>query len=206
MNDPLGGRDISGRTRSVPPENRFSLQEAGINKHLTQRTRDAGALEKAGRIFLDENGEGATEVIFKIRKASTGDAEAIVEVLDHVPFLRDCYRGEAGISLVENNPDIFWLADLDGRVASVMIVQRKYDFRRLEISLIVTKPEFRRCDYARGLIHKAKQIAADDKVDLVAYPENDISRDLFISEQFSLVPSEEKHPMYRFFGAQIEPR
>jgi hypothetical protein len=58
------------------------------------------ALEKAGRIFLDENGEGAAEVTFKIRKASTEDAEAIVEVFDHVPFLKDCYRGEAGISLV----------------------------------------------------------------------------------------------------------
>lgn len=151
-------------------------------------------------------GERATKVIFRIRKASTGDAEAIVEVLDHAPFLKDCYRGEAGISLVENNPDIFWLADLDGRVASVMIVQRKYDFGRLEISLIVTKPEFRRRDYARGLIRKAKQIAAEDKVDLVAYPENDISRDLFIIEQFRLVPSEEKHPMYRFSGTKIEPR
>ena len=209
MNDPLGGRDISGRTRSVPPENRFSLQEAGINKHLTQRTRDAAALEKAGRIFLDENGEGATEVTFKIRKASTEDAEAIIEVFDHVPFLKDCYRGEAGISLVENNPHIFWLADLDGRVASVMIVQRKYDFGWLEISLIVTKPEFRRRDYARGLIHKAKWIAAESKLDLVAYAENDISRDLFISEQFSLVPgvqSAKKHPMYRFSGTQNEPR
>ena len=58
------------------------------------------ALEKAVCIFLDENGEGAAEVIFKIRKASTEDAEAIVEVFDHVPFLKDCYRGEAGISLV----------------------------------------------------------------------------------------------------------
>ena len=167
------------------------------------------ALEKAGRIFLDENGEGAAEVTFKIRKASTEDAEAIIEVFDHVPFLKDCYRGEAGISLVENNPHIFWLADLDGRVASVMIVQRKYDFGRLEISLIVTKPEFRRRDYARGLIHKAKWIAAESKLDLVAYAENDISRDLFISEQFSLVPgvqSAEGHPMYRFSGTQNEPR
>ena len=90
-----------------------------------------------------------------------------------------------------------------------MIVQRKYDFRRLEISLIVTKPEFRRRDYARGLIHKAKQIATESRLDLVAYVENDISRDLFISEQFSLVPgaqSEERHPMYRFSGTQIKRR
>jgi len=109
---------------------------------------------------------------------------------------------------VENNPHIFWLADLDGRVASVMIVQSKYDFGRLEISLIVTKPEFRRRDYARGLIHKAKWIAAESKLDLVAYAENDISRDLFISERFTLVPevqSAEGHPMYRFSGTQIEP-
>ena len=43
----------------------------------------------------------AAEVTFKIRKASTEDAaEAIIEVFDHVPFLKD----------------------LDGRVASVMIV------------------------------------------------------------------------------------
>ena len=128
-------------------------------------------------------GESELEVRFDIRKARAEDADAIVEVLDHVPFLKDRYRGEAGISLVENNPDIFWLADLDGRVASVMIVQRKYDFGRLEISLIVTKPEFRRREFARGLIHKAKRMAADSEVELVAYAENDISRDLFISEQ-----------------------
>jgi N-acetylglutamate synthase-like GNAT family acetyltransferase len=141
------------------------------------------------------------KVTFEIRKASTEDAEAIVDVLDHVPFLKDRYRGEAGISLVENNLEKIWLADLNGRVASVMIVQRN-DFGQLEISLIVTKPEFRRRDFARGLIHKAKRIAADSKVDLVAYAE-DISRDLFISEQFSLVPevqNEQGHPMYRFSG------
>ena len=145
---------------------------------------------------------------FYIRKARAGDADAIVEVLDHVPFLQDRYRGEAGISLVENNLEMIWLADLYGRVASVMIVQRKYDFGQLEISLIVTKPEFRRRDYARGLIHKAKRIAADSKVDLITYPENDISRDLFISEQFSLVPevqNKQGHPMYRFSGTQIGP-
>jgi ribosomal protein S18 acetylase RimI-like enzyme len=62
-----------------------------------------------------------------------------------------------------------------------MIVQRKHDFWRLEISLIVTKPEFRRRDFARGLIRKAKRIAADSEVELVAYAENDISRDLFIT-------------------------
>jgi ribosomal protein S18 acetylase RimI-like enzyme len=80
---------------------------------------------------------------------------------------------------------------------------------RLEISLIATKPEFRRRDFARGLIHKAKRIAADSEVELVAHTENDISRDLFISERFSLVPeaqSVEGHPMYRFSGKQIEPR
>ena len=90
-----------------------------------------------------------------------------------------------------------------------MIVQRKYDFGRLEISLIVTKPEFRRRDFARGLIHKAKKIAADSEVELVAYAENDISRDLFISEEFSLVlgvQSAEGHPMYRFSGTRIEAR
>jgi len=84
-----------------------------------------------------------------------------------------------------------------------MIVQRKYDFGRLEISLIVTKPEFRRRDFARVLIHKAKRIAADSEVKLVAHAENDISRNLSISEQFRLVPedqSAEGHPMYRFSG------
>jgi N-acetylglutamate synthase-like GNAT family acetyltransferase len=146
------------------------------------------------------------KVTFEIRKASTEDAEAIVDVLDHVPFLKDRYRGEAGISLVENNLEKIWLADLNGRVASVMIVQRN-DFGQLEISLIVTKPEFRRRDFARGLIHKAKRIAADSKVDLVAYAE-DISRDLFISEQFSLVPevqNKQGHPMYRFRDADRAP-
>jgi ribosomal protein S18 acetylase RimI-like enzyme len=152
-------------------------------------------------------GEAELEVTFKIRKASAEDAEAIIEVLDHVPFLKDRYRGEAGISLVENNLDMIWLADLGGRVASVMVLRK--DLGRLEISLIVTKPEFRRRDFARGLIHKAKRIAADSEVELVAHTENDISRDLFISEQFSLVPevqSVEGHPMYRFSGKQIEPR
>ena len=120
------------------------------------------------------------EVRFDIRKARAEDADAIVEVLDHVPFLKDRYRGEAGISLVENNLEMIWLADLNGRVASVMIVQRNHDFGRLEISLIVTKPEFRRRDFAQGLIRKAKRIAADSEVELVAYAENDISRDLFI--------------------------
>ncbi len=80
--------------------------------------------------------EGESEVRFDIRKARAEDADAIVEVLDHVPFLKDRYRGEAGISLVENNLEMVWLADFNGRVASVMIVQRKYDFGRLEISLI----------------------------------------------------------------------
>ncbi|MGO9236946.1 MAG: GNAT family N-acetyltransferase [Methylocella sp.] len=146
---------------------------------------------------------------FDVRKARAEDADAILEVLDHVPFLKDRYRGEAGISLVENNLDMIWLADLDGRVASVMIVHRKSDFGRLEISLIVTKSEFRRRDFARGLIHKAKRIAADSEVELVAYAENDISRDLFIREQFRLDPgvqSAEGHPMYRFSGTRIEPR
>jgi ribosomal protein S18 acetylase RimI-like enzyme len=148
-------------------------------------------------------GESELEVRFDIRKARAEDADAIVEVLDHVPFLKDRYRGEAGISLVENNLEMIWLADLNGRVASVMIVQRNHDFGRLEISLIVTKPEFRRRDFAQGLIRKAKRIAADSEVELVAYAENDISRDLFISEQFSLVPevqNEQGHPMYRFSG------
>lgn len=137
---------------------------------------------------------------FEIRKASTEDAGAIVEVLDHTPFLKDCYRGEAGISLVENNLDIIWLSDLNGRVASVMIVLCKYDFGRLEISLIVTKPEFQRRGFARGLIHRAKRIAADSKVELVAYPENNISLDLLISERFKLDPDRRKcaegYPMY----------
>jgi ribosomal protein S18 acetylase RimI-like enzyme len=82
-----------------------------------------------------------------------------------------------------------------------MIILRKDDFRRLEISLLVTKPEFRRRGFARDLIHKAKRIAADSKADLVAYPENDISRDPLISEQFSLVPGRQNvqgHPMWRF--------
>ncbi len=138
---------------------------------------------------------------FDIRKARAEDVDAIIEVLDHVPFLKDRYRGEAGISLVENNLDMIWLADLGGRVASVMVLRK--DLGRLEISLIVTKPEFRRRDFARGLIHKAKRIAADSEVELVAHTENDISRDLFISEQFRLVPEDqsvEGHPMYRFSG------
>ncbi len=143
---------------------------------------------------------------FEVRKARAEDADAIVEVLDHVPFLKDRYRGEAGISLVENNLDMIWLADLGGRVASVMILRK--DLGRLEISLIVTKAEFRRRDFARGLIHKAKRIAAEGEVELVAHTENDISRDLFISEQFRLVPeaqNKQGHPMYRFSGKQIEP-
>jgi hypothetical protein len=37
---------------------------------------------------------------FEVRKARAEDADAIVEVLDHVPFLKDRYRGEAGIFLV----------------------------------------------------------------------------------------------------------
>jgi ribosomal protein S18 acetylase RimI-like enzyme len=115
------------------------------------------------RKFLSgrEGEEGEAEVTLEIRKASTEDAGAIVEVFDHAPFLKDCYRGEAGISLVENKLDTIWLADLDGRVASVMIVLRKDDFGGLEISLIVTKPEFQRRGFARDLIHKAKWIAAD---------------------------------------------
>jgi len=144
-------------------------------------------------------------VTFEVRKARAEDADAIVEVLDHVPFLKDRYRGEAGISLVENNLDMIWLADLGGRVASVMILRK--DLGRLEISLIVTKAEFRRRDFARGLIHKAKRIAAESEVELVAHTENDISRDLFISEQFRLVPeaqNKQGHPMYRFSGKQIE--
>ena len=143
---------------------------------------------------------------FDIRKARAEDADAIIEVLDHVPFLKDRYRGEAGISLVENNLDMIWLADLGGRVASMMILRK--DLGRLEISLIVTKAEFRRRDFARGLIHKAKRIAAESEVELVAHTENDISRDLFISEQFRLVPeaqNKQGHPMYRFSGKQIEP-
>ena len=143
---------------------------------------------------------------FEVRKARAEDADAIVEVLDHVPFLKDRYRGEAGISLVENNLDMIWLADLGGRVASMMILRK--DLGRLEISLIVTKAEFRRRDFARGLIHKAKRIAAESEVELVAHTENDISRDLFISEQFRLVPeaqNKQGHPMYRFSGKQIEP-
>ncbi len=144
---------------------------------------------------------------FDIRKARAEDVDAIIEVLDHVPFLKDRYRGEAGISLVENNLDMIWLADLGGRVASMMVLRK--DLGRLEISLIVTKPEFRRRDFARGLIHKAKRIAAESEVELVAHTENDISRDLFISEQFRLVPEDqsvEGHPMYRFSGTRIEPR
>jgi ribosomal protein S18 acetylase RimI-like enzyme len=143
---------------------------------------------------------------FEVRKARAEDADAIVEVLDHVPFLKDRYRGEAGISLVENNLDMIWLADLGGRVASMMILRK--DLGRLEISLIVTKAEFRRRDFARGLIHKAKRIAAESEVELVAHTENDISRDLFISEQFRLVPeaqNKQGHSMYRFSGKQIEP-
>jgi len=94
-----------------------------------------------------------------------------------------------------------------GRVASVMVLRK--DLGRLEISLIVTKPEFRRRDFARVLIHKAKRIAADSEVKLVAHAENDISRNLSISEQFRLVPedqSAEGHPMYRFSGTRIEAR
>ena len=61
---------------------------------------------------------------FDIRKARAEDVDAIIEVLDHVPFLKDRYRGDAGISLVENNLDMIWLADLGGRVASMMVCAR----------------------------------------------------------------------------------
>jgi N-acetylglutamate synthase-like GNAT family acetyltransferase len=127
-------------------------------------------------------------VAFSIRKASTEDAKAIVEVLDYAPFLKDRYRGEDGISLVKDKIDLFWLAALDGRVASVMIVLPKIDFGCLEISVLVTKPEFERRGFARALTQKAKGLAAEMKLDLVAYPENEKSLTLLISERFELDP------------------
>lgn len=107
---------------------------------------------------------------FAIRKASTEDARAIVEVLDHAAFLKDRYRGEAGISLVKDNINMIWLADLDGQVVSVMLATPKYDFGCLEVHLLVTRSEFERRGFARALTHKAKRLAADSKLDLVAIP------------------------------------
>jgi len=126
-------------------------------------------------------------VTLEIRKAIPEDARAIVEVLDHADLM-DCYRGEAGISFIKDNTDIIWLADLDGQVVSVMVVHP--DLGCLKIKLIVTRPgpEFERHGYARALTRKAKQIAADDKVDLVAYieNENEKSKNLLITEDFKL--------------------
>jgi hypothetical protein len=127
-------------------------------------------------------------VTLEIRKAIPEDASTIVEVLDHADFLNDCYRGEAGISFVKDNTDIIWLAGLDGQVVSVMVVHP--DLGGLKIKLIVTRPgpEFERHGYARALTRKAKQIAADDKVDLVAYieNENEKSKNLLITEDLKL--------------------
>jgi N-acetylglutamate synthase-like GNAT family acetyltransferase len=128
-------------------------------------------------------------VTFDIRKAEFEDVVAIIEVLDHAPFLMDCYRGEGGISLIEKRLDWLWLVDLNGQVASVMIVLPKNDLGLLEIRLIVTKPWFRRRGFARAAIHKAKLLAADSGLDLTAYAENDVSRDLLASEGFELVRS-----------------
>jgi len=147
-------------------------------------------------------------VTFDIRKARTEDAGEIVEVLEHAHFLKDYYRGQAGISLVETRLNLIWLADLNGRIAALMMLLHKNDLGLLEISLIVTKPEFRRRGFARDLIKKGKQIARDSRLDLVAYPENGASKELLISEQFSLVPCRQNlqgHPMYRFSRKLIEP-
>jgi ribosomal protein S18 acetylase RimI-like enzyme len=148
------------------------------------------------------------EVTFDIRKARTEDAGEIVEVLEHAPFVNDCYRGEAGISLIETRLNLIWLADLNGRIASLMMLLHKDDLGLLEISLSVTKPEFRRRGFARDLIHKGKQIARDSRLDLVAHPENNTSRELLISEQFTLVLRRQNlqgNPMYRFSRKLIEP-
>ena len=145
---------------------------------------------------------------FDIRNARTEDAGEILEVLEHAHFRKDCYRGEAGISLVESRLNLIWLADLNGRIASLMMLLRKDDLGLLEISLIVTKPEFRRRGFARDLIKKGKQIARESRLDLVTYPENDASQELLISEQFSRVPRRQNlqgHPMYRFSRKLIGP-
>jgi hypothetical protein len=142
-------------------------------------------------------------VTFAIRKASTEDARAIVEVLGHAAFLKDCYRGEAGISLVKDNIDMIWVADLDGQVVSVMLATPKYDFGYLEVHLLVTRPgpEFEGHGFARALTHKAKRLAADCNLDLIAYAENEKSKSLLISEHFKLDPdgkTVEGFPRYRF--------
>ena len=59
---------------------------------------------------------------------------------------------KAGIFLIEKRLDWLWLVDLNGQVASVMIVLPKNDLVLLEISLIVTKPWFRRRGFARAAI------------------------------------------------------
>lgn len=140
-------------------------------------------------------------MIYAIRKANADDARAIVEVLDRAKFLEDKYRGEAGISLVESfvKNDLIWLVDLDRQVASVMVVQRNVGC--LKIELVVTRPgaEFKRHGFARALTRKAKQIAADDKVDLVAYPENEKCKNLLITEHFKLDgESDDGLPRYIF--------
>jgi hypothetical protein len=124
-------------------------------------------------------------VTLEIRKAIPEDAGAIVEVLAHADS-NDCYRGEAGISFVKDNTDIIWLADLDGQVVSVMVAHP--DLGCLKIKLIVTRPgpEFERHGYARALTRKAKGLAADDKVDLAAYPKIQESKNLLITEHFKL--------------------
>lgn len=100
------------------------------------------------------------------------------------------------------------MVDLNGQVASVVKVLPKNDLGLLEISLIVTKPWFRRRGFARAAIHKAKLLAADSGLDVTAYAENDISRDLLASEGFELVPSVENkqdHPLYRFAANSMSP-
>ena len=106
-------------------------------------------------------------------------------------------------SRIENDPDLIWLADLDGQVVSVMLIQRKEVFGYLDIRLLVTRsgPEFERHGFARSLIHKAKRLTAHYKLDLVANPENEKSKSLLISEQFKLDPggeTTEGFPRYRF--------
>ena len=146
---------------------------------------------------------GANALNIGIRKARTEDAGAIIEVLKYADFLKDRYRGEEGISLVESlvetDPDMIWLVDLHGQVASVMIVKRKDEFGYLEISLLVTEREFLRHGFARRPTHKAKQLAADNKLDLAAYPKNEKSKNLLISERFKFDGmSADELPSYRF--------
>jgi ribosomal protein S18 acetylase RimI-like enzyme len=127
-----------------------------------------------------------------LRKSLAEDAEGVLDVLKHAKFLKPEYGTGERLPDIRNlcGQGAFWLAEHNGQVVSAIMVVRTdvEDRRYFKIPILVTLPQFRRCQLARMLLCKVvAEAAALGFVSIEAYAQNEKSAGLLESEGFGAV-------------------